>query len=149
MQGAGSGLGAGGFWVLDDTACLVQAALVISRFLYVESCGQCPPCKLGSEDITSRLERIEAGYGDELDIEQIQGWLIRVTDGARCYLATQEQRVVASVLERFPEEVVAHIEEERCPRPRPLVLPKLVDLGGGRAAYDERQARKQPDWTYR
>jgi NADH:ubiquinone oxidoreductase subunit F (NADH-binding) len=149
MQGAGTGLGAGGFWVLDDTACLVQAALTISRFLYVESCGQCPPCKLGSEDITSRLERIESGSGDELDIEQIQGWLVRVTDGARCYLATQEQRVVASVLERFPEEVVAHIEEERCPRPRPLVLPKLVDLGGGRATYDERQARKQPDWTYR
>jgi NADH:ubiquinone oxidoreductase subunit F (NADH-binding) len=149
MQGAGSGLGAGGFWVLDDTACMVEAALTVSRFLYVESCGQCPPCKLGSEDITSRLERIEAGYGDELDIEQIQGWLGRVTDGARCYLATQEQRVVASVLERFPEEVVAHIEEERCPRPRPLVLPKLVDLGGGRATYDERQAHKQPDWTYR
>jgi NADH:ubiquinone oxidoreductase subunit F (NADH-binding) len=149
MQAAGSGLGAGGFLVLDDTACMVQAALLISRFLYVESCGQCPPCKLGSEDITGRLERIEAGIGDELDIEQMQGWLVRVTDSARCYLATQEQRVVASVLERFPEEVVAHIEDERCPRPRPLVLPKLIDLGGGRAVYDERQGRKQPDWTYR
>jgi NADH:ubiquinone oxidoreductase subunit F (NADH-binding) len=149
MQRAGSGLGAAGFFVLDDTACMVNAALLISRFLYVESCGQCPPCKLGSEDITGRLERIEAGIGDELDIEQMQGWLVRVTDGARCYLATQEQRVVASVLERFPEEIVAHIEGERCPRPRPLLLPKLVDLADGRAVYDERQARKQPDWTYR
>jgi len=149
MRKIGSGLGSLGFIVYDETACMVDLAHTFSRFLYVESCGQCPPCKLGSEDITSRLERIEAGYGDELDIEQIQGWLGRVTDGARCYLATQEQRVVASVLERFPEEVVAHIEEERCPRPRPLVLPKLVDLGGGRATYDERQAHKQPDWTYR
>jgi NADH-quinone oxidoreductase subunit F len=149
MRDAGSGLGAAGFFVLDDTACMVNAALLISRFLYVESCGQCPPCKLGSEDITSRLERIEAGIGDELDIEQMQGWLVRVTDGARCYLATQEQRVIASVLARFPEEVVAHIEGERCPRPRPLVLPKLLDLADGRAVYDERQARKQSDWTYR
>ncbi len=149
MRDAGSGLGAAGFFVLDDMACMVNAALLVSRFLYVESCGQCSPCKLGSEDITSRLERIEAGAGDELDIEQMQGWLVRVTDGARCYLATQEQRVIASVLERFPEEVVAHIEEEGCPRPRPLVLPKLLDLAGGRAVYDERQVHKQPDWTYR
>jgi NADH-quinone oxidoreductase subunit F len=149
MRAAGSGLGAAGFWVLDDTACMVNAVLQISRFLYVESCGQCPPCKLGSEDITGRLERIESGAGDELDIEQMQGWLVRITDGARCYLATQEQRVIASVLERFPEEVVAHIEDERCARPRPLLLPKLVDLSDGKAVYDERQARKQPDWTYR
>src|SRR5262249_3727968 len=133
MRAAGSGLGAAGFWVLDDTACMVNAVLQISRFLYVESCGQCPPCKLGGEDITGRLERIQSGGGDELDIEQMQGWLVRVTDGARCYLATQEQRIVASLLERFPEEVVAHIEGERCPRPRRLVLPKLVDLRGGRA----------------
>jgi NADH:ubiquinone oxidoreductase subunit F (NADH-binding) len=148
MRAAGSGLGAAGFFVLDDTACMVKTAHLVSRFLYVESCGQCPPCKLGSEDITARLERIDAGIGDELDIEQIQGWLGRVTDGARCYLATQEQRVIASLLERFPEEFVAHIEDERCANPRPLVVPKLVDLGGGRAVYDERQARKQPDWTY-
>ena len=34
------------------------------------------------------------------------------------------------------------------PRPRGLVVPKLVDLADGVAIYDERQARKQPDWTY-
>jgi hypothetical protein len=27
-------------------------------------------------------------------------------------------------------------------------LPKLVDLAGGVATLDERQDRKQPDWTY-
>ena len=33
--------------------------------------------------------------------------------------------------------------------PRPSVpVPKLVDLVDGVAVYDERQARKRPDWTY-
>jgi NADH-quinone oxidoreductase subunit F len=29
-----------------------------------------------------------------------------------------------------------------------VALPKLVELAGGVATYDERQALKQPDWTY-
>lgn len=32
----------------DDTACVLEAAAVLSRLLAVESCGQCPPCKLGT-----------------------------------------------------------------------------------------------------
>jgi NADH-quinone oxidoreductase subunit F len=144
----GTGLGAAGFIVYDDTACMVEVARLFSRFLYVESCGQCPPCKLGSEDITARLERIEAGEGDDDDIEVIGSWLGKVTDGARCYLATEERDVVSSILRAFSEEFAEHLEQGRCPRPRTLPLPKIVDLGDGRVAYDEAQARKQPDWTY-
>ena len=42
---------------------------------------------------------IEAGVGDEHDIEQIRAGSERVTDGDRCFLAIEEQRVVASVLD--------------------------------------------------
>jgi len=46
MRQAGSGLGAGGFAVFDDSACMVQAAWRYSRFLFVESCGQCAGARL-------------------------------------------------------------------------------------------------------
>jgi NADH:ubiquinone oxidoreductase subunit F (NADH-binding) len=144
----GTGLGSCGFIVFDDTACRVEAARVVSRFLSVESCGQCPPCKLGSGEITARLERLQAGVAGDVDLEAITYWLARVTDGARCYLATEEQLVVASLLQSFPDEFVAHVAQRGCPLPRPLVLPKLVDLSAGVATVDERQERKQPDWTY-
>ena len=71
-----------------------------------------------------------------------------MTDGNRCYLAVEEQAIVQSILRAFPDEIVEHMEVDHCPRPRPLVLPKLVDLEDGRAVYDERQWLKQPDWTY-
>jgi NADH-quinone oxidoreductase subunit F len=145
----GTGLGAAGFILYDDSACMVEVARLFSHFLYVESCGQCPPCKLGSEEITSRLERIEAGEGDDSDVEVIGSWLSKVTDGARCYLATEEQNVVGSILRCFPGELAEHLEQGRCPRHRDLVLPKLLDLEDGRATYDEAQAGKQPDWTFR
>jgi len=42
---AGGGLGAAGFIVYDDTACMVEVARIFSRFLWIESCGQCLCCK--------------------------------------------------------------------------------------------------------
>lgn len=148
FQAIGSGMGSAGFIVYDDTTCMVDAAYRFSRFLSIESCGQCPPCKLGSSAITEHLERIEVGAGDDADLDAIAGWLGHVTDGSRCFLATEEQVVVASILRAFPEEFAEHIELGRCPRPRRLPIPKLLDLADGRAVYDEALWRKQPDWTY-
>ena len=147
LAAIGSGLGAGGLIVYDDTACMVDVAYQFSRFLYVESCGQCPPCKLGSGEITAHLERLETGRGADEDLRGLAHWLQRVTDGNRCFLPVQEQRLVASILRSFPEEFAAHIEHGSCPRPRPLEFPKLVDLHGGTAVVDEAFWRKRPDWT--
>ena len=141
-------MGAAGFIVLDDTACMVQAALLCSRFLYVESCGQCPPCKNGSGAITQRLERIENGVGTDDDLAAIAAELRRVTDGNRCYLAVEERIVVTSILQTFADEVAEHITLGHCPRPRQLPMWKLLDLRDGVATYDESFWRKRPDWTY-
>ena len=140
FQAVGSGMGTGGFIVYDETACIVEVARQFSSFLAVESCGQCPPCKLSSTEITSRLERIEAGAGTEADVAEMGAWLEKVTDGNRCFLAVEERQVVASILRAFPEEVTAHLESEGCPRSRPLPFPKLVDVGGGRAVYGDAPA---------
>ena len=148
FQAAGSGMGTGGFIVYDDSACLVEVARQFSRFLAVESCGQCPPCKLGALEITSRLRQIEAGAGTEADIAEIGGWLEKVTDSNRCYLAVEERVVIASILRSFPDEFVAHLDGRGCPLPRSLAFPKIVELGGGRATYDPRFLLKRPDWTY-
>ena len=148
FEAAGSGLGSAGFIVYDDTACMVEAARSASRFLYVESCGQCPPCKLGSGEITGRLQRIEAGVGDEHDLRTIDYWLDRVTDGNRCYLAVEEAVVVRSLVTAFPDEIAEHAALGHCPRPRALPLPVITDLRDGVARLDERLARKQADWTY-
>lgn len=148
FQAIGSGMGSAGFIVYDDTTCMVDAAYRFSRFLSVESCGQCPPCKLGSGAITEHLERIETGAGAPSDLDAITGWLGHVTDGSRCFLASEEQIVVSSILRAFPEEFAEHLELGRCPRPRRLPIPKLLDLADGHAVYDESFWRKRPDWTY-
>lgn len=148
MAAAGSGLGAGGFIVYDDTACMVEVIATLSRFLYVESCGQCPPCKLGTGDITLTLDRIRSGEGEDADLGRIEERLRMVTDGNRCYLPVQEQILVSSVLRSFPEDVAAHLEGY-CPSERTHIPPpKVSDLAGGVVTYDARQEHKRPDWTY-
>lgn len=149
LESIGSAMGAAGFIVHDDTACMVDAAYRLSRFLSIESCGQCPPCKIGSGEITAHLERIEQGEGSDADVAAIQGWLTRVTDGNRCYLAVEERLLVSSVLQAFPDEFAEHLDRHACPRPGRRPIPKLLDLGGGAATYDERYWSKLPDWTYR
>ncbi len=138
LSAIGSGLGTGGFIVFDDRTDPVELATAVSRFLYVESCGQCPACKLGCEAITDLLE---ARSGAPIDVGMISGRLTGITDAARCYLPTQEQRVVTSL-----------IPEMRGDRPgterRGLTITKIVDLVGDRFVLDESQRRKQPDWTF-
>jgi NADH:ubiquinone oxidoreductase subunit F (NADH-binding) len=127
MQAAGSGMGAAGFAVYDDTACMVEVARQASNFLATESCGQCPPCKLGSMAITDHLDALQLNRATGTTLDEIAGWLGRVTDGNRCYLAVQERIVVTSIMQRFADEVAEHVAGP-CPRPRPITFPKLVDL---------------------
>ncbi len=147
MEAIGSGLGAAGFILYDDTACMVEVARMWSRFLAVESCGQCPPCKFGTGEVFDALDRVATGRGDEAQVNRVRERLEVVADGNRCYLPVQAQRVVSSILRRFPEDVVAHLEGP-CPRPRDIPVPKIVDLSDGTVVYDQRQPLKRPDWTY-
>ena len=148
LQAIGSGLGSAGFILYDDSACMVDVARALSRFLYVESCGQCRSCKFGSGEITRTLDLIGAGEGSEHEIEVIGARLRSVTDQTRCYLAAEEQALVSSMLREFPDEFALHLDGRCSSDPRPIVVPKIVELADGVATYDDRQARKQPDWTY-
>ena len=72
---------------------MVDAAYRFSRFLSIESCGQCPPCKIGSGEITEQPRAASRPAAATTTTSPAShGWLERVTDGNRCYLAVEEQR---------------------------------------------------------
>jgi NADH:ubiquinone oxidoreductase subunit F (NADH-binding) len=149
MKEAGTGLGSGGFAVFDDSACIVKVAHVYSRFLWVESCGQCPPCKFGCGEVTSHLERLDAGTADRGDLDIMLARAVSSTDGQKCALPTGESLLMQSLFQTFGKEFAAHLGRA-CPLPRELTLPKIIgyDEQAGRFTYDDRYHLKQPDWTY-
>lgn len=148
MKKARSALGSGGFIVYDDTACMVKVAEIFSRFLYVESCNQCPPCKIGSRQITGHLERLVRYEGRASDVDSIMETATWVENGARCYLPTSESLVISSIVAAFPEEFSDHVRGA-CQRRHDMRLPKLTDYSADRGfTYDLGWSRKQPDWSY-
>jgi NADH:ubiquinone oxidoreductase subunit F (NADH-binding) len=147
MAAIGSGLGTGGLIVYDDADDLVAVAAGVSQFLAVESCGQCTPCKQDGLTIAGKLRLLCRNEATEEDVDVIRLGLDQVTDGARCYLATQHQVVVTSVFTSFPDEIQNHVTRASDPV-EPSLVAEVVDIEGEVAVIDEGRRHKQPDWTY-
>ena len=148
MEAAGAGLGAAGFIVFDEADDLVAVAQGVARFLAVESCGQCTPCKQDGLAIAEILERLCRSEGTEPDLTDLAERVETVTDEARCYLATQQQRVVGSLLQLFPDTLPVRLRDAGQPPVEPVLVAPIRDLDGDRATLDESHRRKQPDWSY-
>ena len=61
------------------------------------------------ESVVTQAARLGRALVPETDdADRLRACLGTVVEGARCYLATQHQRVVASILELVPEVFAAH-----------------------------------------
>lgn len=69
---AGSGLGSGAVIVMAEDTCMVEVCHRLSRFYYMESCGQCTPCREGTGWMYRLLSRILDGKGEEQDIDMLK-----------------------------------------------------------------------------
>jgi len=147
MAHVGAGLGSAGFLVFDDLTDWVAVAQGISRFLAVESCGQCQPCKDDGKTIAGVLDRLRRSEAESTDLDVLSHRLDTVVQGARCFLAQQHQTVVRSIMDHFPDSFRAHADALADPAPT-FPIAEILDLPGERVQIDERQLRKQPDWTY-
>jgi NADH:ubiquinone oxidoreductase subunit F (NADH-binding) len=148
MEASGTGLGAAGFLLFTEDDDLAAVAAGVARFLAVESCGQCTPCKQDGLAIADILTRIACGEGRAGDAEALPSHVATVTDEARCALAGQQQRVIGSLLSLFPAAVQDHFEDSAAPDD-PVLIASLVDItDDGEAIVEERQRAKQPDWTF-
>lgn len=137
LRKAGVGLGSGGFIVYDEDNCMVKVALMLSDFLAESSCGQCIPCNQGCRIITEHLANLEYHRGTRQDIEDILMECGRCTSQTRCFLPTQESKMISSVIRKFPTEFDFHIGNECCYTHEPI-LPKIADFDEqtGRFVYE-------------
>ncbi len=115
LKAAGSALGTGAVIVFSEKSCMVKAAITYTGFFARESCGQCPPCYLGLENLTKILQKIDAGKGEVDDIKQIEQLCGMIKGRGYCYLLTGAVLALESILRYFREEFVTHIQEQKCP----------------------------------
>jgi NADH:ubiquinone oxidoreductase subunit F (NADH-binding) len=146
VAAAGSGLGTAGFVVIDRDADPLAVLGGVARFLAVESCGQCTPCKQDGRAIAAGLADL---LGGSLDVARVRAdvdaALVTVGDEARCALAAQQQTAVGVALGRLgagaPQSATAG------PSARSEVVAPIRDLVDGLVVLDTDELAKQPDWT--
>lgn len=146
MSSVGSGLGTGGFILFSTETDPVAVAHGVSRFLAVESCGQCTPCKQGGMEVAEELDRLRDGDTTDDAVERIIPLLHQVPEGARCDLGRQHERVVSSLLSSFPDVAVAHATAGL--HAEPVLIAPITDIVDGTVTLDVTHRDKQPDWTY-
>ncbi len=115
LQAAGSVMGSGGMVIADESTCMVEFSKFFMKFTCDESCGKCPPCRIGSVRMLELLDRITEGEGTLEDLDEIK-WLAKgMQQGSLCALGQLAASPVLSTLQHFEAEYLAHIEEQRCP----------------------------------
>jgi NADH-quinone oxidoreductase subunit F len=110
----GAIMGSGGLIVMDDNTCMVDLARFFLEFVQDESCGKCPPCRIGTKRMLEILERITQGKGEEGDIEKLEKLAYRIKETALCGLGQTAPNPVLSTIRHFREEYEEHIRYKYC-----------------------------------
>jgi NADH-quinone oxidoreductase subunit F len=114
LQDLGAIMGSGGCIVMDDDSCMVDVARYFLDFIQDESCGKCPPCRVGTKRMLEIVTRICNGEGQEGDIEKLETLGAIIKDTALCGLGQTAANPVLSTIRHFRHEYEAHIRDHYC-----------------------------------
>ncbi len=114
LRKVGSIMGSGGMVVLDEDNCMVDVAKFFLSFTQSESCGKCPPCRIGTYQMLQLLEKITAGDAVEGDIDKLETLGKLVKAGSLCGLGQSAPNPVLTTLKYFLNEYEEHVKDKYC-----------------------------------
>jgi bidirectional [NiFe] hydrogenase diaphorase subunit len=112
LRELGSIMGSGGLIVMDDSQSMPNIAKYFMEFSMDESCGKCTPCRAGTVQMHSLLERITAGNGTRQDLRDLEHLCTVVRDTSLCGLGQAAPNPVMSTLQYFRSEYEELIAKE-------------------------------------
>jgi NADP-reducing hydrogenase subunit HndC len=115
LVAAGSMMGSGGLIVLDETTCMVDISKFYLEFTQDESCGKCPPCRIGTKRMLEILDKITLGEGTMEDIANLETLAKTISTSALCALGQTAPNPILATLKFFRDEYEAHIVDKKCP----------------------------------
>ena len=115
LRELGSMMGSGGLIIMDEDTCMVDIAKFFLEFTVDESCGKCPPCRIGTKRMLEILDKITSGKGEMEDIDKLEMLAKNIISSALCGLGQSAPQPVLSTLRYFRDEYVAHVRDKKCP----------------------------------
>ncbi len=110
---AGSGLGSGAVIVMAEGTCMVEVCQRLSRFYYMESCGQCTPCREGTGWMYRVLTRILEGKGEQKDIEMLKQAAGQIEGHTICAFGEAAAWPVQGILKYYWDEFEYFVEHKK------------------------------------
>ncbi len=111
----GSMMGSGGLIVMDEDTCMVDLAKFFLEFTCDESCGKCPPCRIGTKRMLEIVTRITEGKGTLEDLDKLEILARNIKNAALCGLGQTAPNPVLSTMKYFKDEYIAHVVDKKCP----------------------------------
>lgn len=128
------GLGTAGLIVIDDQTNMVDVLFNSARFYAHESCGQCTPCREGTDWMRKILDRLRNGAGSRRDIDLLQelsGTLGIIPGTTICGLADGAAWPVKSALTKFRDDFEDYLSRGRTAAPS-----RLADLESVQVSHE-------------
>jgi NADP-reducing hydrogenase subunit HndC len=114
LQELGSIMGSGGMIVLDEDDCMVDVSKFYLGFTIDESCGKCPPCRVGGRALYNILEKITKGAGESEDLNKLRDIGASMQKASLCGLGQTSPNPILSTLKYFENEYIEHIIDKKC-----------------------------------
>jgi bidirectional [NiFe] hydrogenase diaphorase subunit len=112
LRNLGSIMGSGGLVVMDEDVSMPEIAKFFMEFSMDESCGKCSPCRAGTVQLHTLLERITSGAGTRQDMRDLEHLCHVVRDTSLCGLGQTAPSPVLSTLQYFRPEYEAMLKSE-------------------------------------
>ena len=110
----GSMMGSGGMIVMDEDDCVVDVAKFYMEFCVDESCGKCSPCRIGTRQMYSILDKISRGNGEMDDIQKLKDIGQAMRSSSLCALGQSAPNPTLSTINKFEQEYIDHIQNKHC-----------------------------------
>jgi NADH-quinone oxidoreductase subunit F len=110
----GSIMGSGSMILIDEGTCIVDLARFFLAFTQAESCGKCTPCRIGTRQMLTILEKISRGEAEIEDLSRLEGLAGAVKNGSLCGLGATAPNPVLTTLSYFRGEFDEHILNKAC-----------------------------------
>lgn len=110
----GSMMGSGGMIVMDEDDCVVDVAKFYMEFCVDESCGKCSPCRIGTRQMHTILDKISRGNGELEDLQKLKDIGQAMKSASLCALGQSAPNPTLSTINKFEQEYIDHIVNKKC-----------------------------------
>lgn len=107
--------GSGTLLALDDSACIVDVATLMTRYLSDDACGKTIPCRIGTRRLAELGGAMCSGRARPGDVDLLGDLAADMRAAALCGLEGDASNPLLTGMRYFAPEFEAHITRGECP----------------------------------